>query len=89
MKIILAYFLVMNIIAIIATVRDKSAARNGEDRVSENSLLVLAAAGGGIGMYLAMRIIHHKTRKNKFMVGIPVIILFEIALAAILYFNFF
>ncbi len=89
MKTILAYLVIVNIISIIAVVHDKSAARNGEMRVSENSLLVLAAAGGGVGMYMAMRIIHHKTRKNKFMVGIPVIVILEFALAALLYLKIF
>ena len=30
-------------------------------------------------MYLTMRIIHHKTRHAKFMVGIPVIMLLQLA----------
>lgn len=88
MKYVLIYLLVINIIAILAIAYDKSAARNGEARVRESSLFAVAAIGGGIGMYIAMRIFHHKTRKNKFMVGIPAIVLTEMGLLAILYFNF-
>ena len=88
MKYILIYILLINLIAILSIALDKSAARNGEDRVRESSLLIVAALGGGIGMYVAMRIFHHKTRKNKFMVGVPAIVLIEIALLVIYYFNF-
>ncbi len=89
MNYILLYFLVINIVAILAVAIDKSAARNGGERIKESALLCLAAIGGSFGMYAAMRIIRHKTRKNKFMVGIPVIIMCQIALVAIIYFNFF
>ena len=88
MKYILVYLFIINLIAIFAIALDKSAARNGEARVKESSLFVVAAIGGGIGMYMAMRIFHHKTRKNKFMFGIPAIVLTEMALFIIFYFNF-
>ena len=89
MKYVLIYLFLINMIAILAIALDKSAARNGEARVKESSLLVVAAIGGGIGMYVAMRIFHHKTRKNKFMIGIPAMVLTEIGLLIIFYFNFF
>ena len=89
MKYILIYLFVINMIAILSIALDKSAARNGEARVKESSLFVIAAIGGGIGMYIAMRIFHHKTRKNKFMIGIPAMVLTEIGLLIIFYFNFF
>ena len=88
MKYILIYLFVINMIAILSIALDKSAARNGEARVKESSLFVIAAIGGGIGMYIAMRIFHHKTRKNKFMIGIPAMVLTEIGLFIIFYFNF-
>ena len=88
MEYFLIYLFVINIISIFAVLFDKTAARNGEKRISEKSLITLAVMGGGVAMYVAMRIIRHKTRKNKFMVGIPVIVMLEIATAAIIYFNF-
>ena len=88
MKYVLIYLFLINMIAILAIALDKSAARNGEARVKESSLFVIAAIGGGIGMYIAMRIFHHKTRKNKFMIGIPAMVLTEIGLFIIFYFNF-
>lgn len=89
MEYFLIYLCGISVISIIAILFDKTAARNGERRISEKSLMALAVIGGGIAMYITMRIIHHKTRKNKFMVGIPVVVMLEIALTAIIYFNFF
>lgn len=76
------YLLLINIIAAIITAMDKSKAQRGRWRIKESTLLLLSALGGSIGMYLTMRIIHHKTRKLKFMLGIPVIFFLEAAAAA-------
>ena len=43
-------------------------------------LLLLAALGGSVSMYITMLGIRHKTRHPKFMVGIPVIFVLQIAL---------
>ncbi len=72
------YIIVINIIAVIATVHDKRAALRHKWRVSENTLLMIAILSGCVVMYTAMRIIHHKTKKKKFMIGIPVIFLIEL-----------
>ncbi len=88
MNFVLSYLFVINLVAILAIAIDKSAARSGDARVKESSLLIVAAIGGGIGMYIAMKLFHHKTRKNKFKVGVPVIVLTEIALVSIIYFIF-
>lgn len=34
-------------------------------------------------MLITMRLIHHKTRKKKFMIGIPVILILQLAAAAV------
>ncbi len=39
-------------------------------------------------MYAVMRIIRHKTLHNKFMVGIPLIILLQIAIILVVYLKF-
>ena len=76
----------MNVLAIYATVHDKNSARKHKWRVPESTLLILAALSGCVVMYITMHIIHHKTKKPKFMVGIPVIFVLEVlALAAIYY----
>ncbi|MBE6780947.1 MAG: DUF1294 domain-containing protein [Ruminococcaceae bacterium] len=89
MEYFVLYLIIVSAISAIAVTIDKIAARNGSRRISEKSLMVLSVIGGGVAMYITMRIIHHKTRKNKFMVGIPVIVMLQLALTAIIYFNFF
>lgn len=75
---IFAYLLVINLIAMITTVIDKSAAMHARQRISEATLMALAAVGGAPMMYLTMLIIRHKTRKPIFMIGIPVIFILEL-----------
>ncbi len=65
---------VINLLAVWLTVKDKHAARRKKRRVSENGLLVTALLGGSIGMFLTMLLIRHKTKKVKFMLGIPCIL---------------
>ena len=74
------YLVVINIIAVIVTVHDKSAAQRGAWRVKERTLMLISALGGAPAMYLTMLTIHHKTRKPLFMIGIPVIFILELIL---------
>ena len=41
----------------------------------------MAAIGGSIGAWLGMRAWHHKTMHKKFLLGIPLIIVVQVALA--------
>lgn len=88
MKYFVIYLFIVSIISVFVTVLDKYLAKHNMWRISEKTLFIFAVLGGGVAMYTTMRIIHHKTRKNKFMFGIPAIILLEIGIAAIIYFNF-
>ena len=77
-----AYFLLISLIAITATLLDKYRARRHKWRIPEATLLLLSALGGSAAMLITMRLIHHKTRKKKFMIGIPVILILQLADAA-------
>jgi uncharacterized membrane protein YsdA (DUF1294 family) len=39
----------------------------------------MALIGGSVAMYVTMRTIRHKTQHAKFMIGIPAIILLQLA----------
>ena len=73
------YLITVNLFALILTVYDKTAAERQRRRVKESTLMLIAAAGGAPVMYLTMLMIRHKTRKPLFMIGIPLIVLLELA----------
>lgn len=77
-KALLVYFIIVSVIGLLLTVYDKIAAKIAQrHRVPEKVLMTLGALGGALVMYITMRIIRHKTRKKKFMVGLPVMILLQ------------
>jgi uncharacterized membrane protein YsdA (DUF1294 family) len=61
-----AILLLVNVVTFLAFWRDKEAARAGEWRVPERTLLGLALVGGSLGAILAQRLLRHKTRKEPF-----------------------
>ncbi len=78
---LLIYIIAITLTSILATIYDKIAAkRNPRNRIQERSLLTLGAIGGALPMMLTMVLIHHKTRKPKFMLGLPGMIFVHIAL---------
>ena len=58
--------------------------KNGERRIKEATLLIVAIVGGSLGMYYAMFKYKHKTLHNKFSIGIPVIIVIQFVFASYL-----
>ena len=76
---LLIYLGAVNLLAVLAVVWDKRKARRGEWRIRESTLLALAAIGGSLGM--SMLRIRHKTKHRKFMVGLPLIFLFQLLVA--------
>ncbi|GHU49611.1 hypothetical protein FACS1894127_3260 [Clostridia bacterium] len=77
------YLTTVSLIAIILTIYDKHAAKRGLWRVSERALLLVSALGGSVVMLLIMRLIRHKTKHTKFMIGIPVIIVIQITMGVL------
>jgi len=73
------YFAAASFLAIGLTVYDKRAARSGSHRIKERTLLLVSVIGGSVAMFVSMRVIRHKTKHAKFMIGIPVIIILQIA----------
>lgn len=88
MTIIYAVFLViMSAVSIITTVYDKIAAKTGNKRISERTLLLYGLFGGAPVMFVTMQIIRHKTKHLKFMIFLPIISALHIALLMYIYFN--
>jgi len=70
----------MNIVAFIMYGIDKYKAKQGEWRIPESTLLLLALLGGSIGALVGMRVWHHKTKHKKFYIGVPAIIALQLVL---------
>lgn len=89
MTYLLIYLSIISVFAFIITVFDKVRAMRGGWRVKEATLVFVSALGGSVVMLLTMLLIHHKIRKKKFMVGIPLIIVAQLALAFVIWRVFY
>lgn len=78
--IILIYLIFITITAVVITVHDKNAAVEGRRRVPENTLMTVGLIGGALPMLITMKIIRHKTKHIKFMLGLPLEILLQAAI---------
>lgn len=74
-KVLSAYLVAINIITLTAFGIDKRNAAGHRFRIRIATLLGLAFAGGAVGGLVGMYVFRHKTRKNYFVYGIPLIIL--------------
>ena len=59
---------------------DKRRAKKGEWRIKEYTLLMITLLGGGIGTIAGMYTFRHKTKKLKFVIGFPMILIIEVFL---------
>jgi len=86
---ILIYLAAINVAAFFLYGIDKWKAKRNKWRITEARLLWIAVAGGSIGALLGMKVWHHKTLHNKFRFGLPLILIFHLAIAivAVYYFS--
>ncbi len=78
MRLVWIYLEIINALAAALTVYDKRAARVGGKRVKEKTLVLVAVGGGAAAIGLTMLLTRHKTRKPKFVVGVLLIIIFQL-----------
>ncbi len=76
-KSLIIYILAINVITFLAMGLDKWKAKRGAWRISEGALLGLVLLGGGVGGIVGMFVFHHKTKKAKFNIGFPAILIVE------------
>lgn len=84
-----AYLLLISVITAVITVADKIKAGKGSFRVPEKTLFVLAFLGGSLAEYITMKLIRHKTLHKKFMLGLPLIMFFQLALVFFLLYTLY
>ena len=84
LKVIEAWLVFINIFTFAAYALDKYKAVHAW-RIPERTLILLAAIGGSVGALSAMYIVRHKTKHNKFRIGVPAILVIQLILAYIVY----
>lgn len=80
------YILIINLIGFFSMGLDKFKAKRGAYRISEKALFIIALIGGSIGSIIGMYRFHHKTKKNAFVFGMPMILITQIVLI-LMYFG--
>ena len=81
MKYFLLYLLLINAGAFVLMLADKQKARKKRWRIPERTLIGSALLGGSLGALLGMYTFRHKTKHLKFTLGVPAILIAQIALA--------
>lgn len=76
-KNIIIYLIAINLITLLAMYIDKQKAKKSKRRISEKTLFTLVFLGGGIGGIAGMYIFRHKTKKTRFIIGFPAIVIFQ------------
>ena len=87
MLIVIGYIVIMNIIGYAFMGIDKSKAKRGAWRIPEKWLFLAGLLGGSIGTWAGMYVFHHKTKHWYFVVGMPLILVAQIALVAFIAFK--
>lgn len=80
-EVVLIYLLTVNAIGFLLMTVDKYKAKKNLWRIPESTLMTVALIGGSIGSLVGMYTVRHKTKHLKFTVGIPVILVLQIAAA--------
>ena len=81
---IIGYLLFINILAFALMGIDKKRARQNAWRISEKALFLSALLGGSIGSILGMQVFRHKTKHWYFQLGMPLILILQLALCVYL-----
>ena len=77
-----AYLIVLNLLAFLLMGLDKAKARRHRWRIPEKTLFLSALLGGSIGAIAGMQLFRHKTKHASFRIGMPCILILQLALAA-------
>ena len=78
MKFFLVYLLIVNAAGFLSMLVDKLKAKKNLWRISEATLLLIAAIGGSLGSLLGMYTVRHKTKHLKFTIGVPLMLAVQI-----------
>ena len=81
MKMFAIYLVVMNVLGVAVMWSDKRRARLHRWRVPEKVLFGVSLLGGSAGTWAGMYLFRHKTKHWYFVIGMPLILVCQAALA--------
>lgn len=81
----LYYYIFINVYAFILIWIDKYRSRNRKFRVRELIFFVVSIIGGALGSVMGMTVFRHKTQKESFYIGIPLIFVLNIITVVLIY----
>lgn len=79
---------VLSVFTLLLFAWDKLMAKLGRRRIPEASLLLACLVGGAVGGFVGMHLFHHKIRKPKFYVTVPLLVLLDVGILAAVRFCF-
>lgn len=85
MEYLVLYLGIINALGFAIMLIDKRKAKKKARRISESTLMTVAALGGSLGSLLGLLLFRHKTRKPKFSVGIPLLLTLHIIILFLLH----
>lgn len=89
MKYMWLFYLVLslNLCSFLMFGLDKRRAIKNKRRISEKTLILSAVLFGAIGACLGMYVFHHKTRKAKFFITVPTMVVLQFIMYIYIYIN--
>ena len=84
-KLGILYLILVNLIGFASMGIDKKKAIKHTYRIPEKTLFLIALLGGSAGSILGMQLFRHKTKHWYFVLGMPAILILQIALLFFLY----
>jgi len=82
--ILLGVILFWNLITFTIMKIDKRRAQKGKYRISEKKIMYYAFFFGASGAYMGLKVFKHKTQHKKFVYGLPILIIMNMAIIILL-----
>ena len=87
--ILTVYLIIMNIVGIIVMGVDKHKSKVHAWRIPEKTLFMVSILGGSAGTWAGMYIFRHKTKHWYFVIGMPLILIIQIAIGVYIFMKLF
>ena len=85
MEFLFAYLLLINAAGFLIMLIDKRKAIKNRWRIPERTMFTVAILGGSLGVYAGMQTFRHKTKHDKFTIGVPLILSLQMILSVFLF----